>query len=267
MSKELIQLENKNGVAVVSSRVVAKDFGKRPSEVNRKIRDLIGELGCVQNCTDLFIESQYLDLQGKERLEYWMTRDGFSLLVMGFTGKEALQWKLKYIEAFNKMEEMIKSQMVVQLDSYMIADPLERARKWIEEEQERQRLALENKKLEKDNKHKEEVIEGITETLDKPTLRSRINQIVKYGTKSGYQGRYRLLYSEFEKTHHMNLKLRLASAIDKGYLKKSANRMDLICDYLDMTQELYEATVRVFEGDFRKLGLDIVEYTQREQLQ
>ena len=37
-----------------------------------------------------------------------MTRDGFSLLVMGFTGQKALQWKLKYIEAFNKMEAFIK---------------------------------------------------------------------------------------------------------------------------------------------------------------
>lgn len=111
MENKVIQLENKNGVAVVSSRVVAKDFKKRPSEVNRKIKGLIEEVGCVQNCTDLFIESQYLDSQGKEQLEYLLTRDGFSLLVMGFTGKEALQWKLQYIEAFNKMEEQIKNQI------------------------------------------------------------------------------------------------------------------------------------------------------------
>lgn len=37
-----------------------------------------------------------------------MTRDGFSLLAMGFTGRKALQWKLKYIEAFNRMEETLK---------------------------------------------------------------------------------------------------------------------------------------------------------------
>ena len=105
-----IQLFIQDGKAMVSSRVVAEDFKKRPSEVNRKIKGLIEEVGCVQNCTDLFIESQYLDSQGKEQLEYLLTRDGFSLLVMGFTGKEALQWKLQYIEAFNKMEEMIKNQ-------------------------------------------------------------------------------------------------------------------------------------------------------------
>ena len=38
-----------------------------------------------------------------------MNRDGFSLLFMGFTGKKALEWKLKYIDAFNKMEEKLKS--------------------------------------------------------------------------------------------------------------------------------------------------------------
>ena len=37
-----------------------------------------------------------------------MNRDGFSLLVMGFTGKETLEWKLKYIDAFNKMEAFIQ---------------------------------------------------------------------------------------------------------------------------------------------------------------
>ena len=41
--------------------------------------------------------------------EYLLTRDGFSLLVMGFTGSRALEWKLKYIEAFNKMEQAIKN--------------------------------------------------------------------------------------------------------------------------------------------------------------
>lgn len=91
-------MEVSNGVAVVSSRVVAKDFKKRPSEVNRKIKGLIEEVGCVQNCTDLFIESQYLDSQGKEQLEYLLTRDGFSLLVYGtfenplFLAKDVAEW-------------------------------------------------------------------------------------------------------------------------------------------------------------------------------
>lgn len=104
---ELINIQNKDGVAVVSSRVVAYDFDKRHSDVLRSIEDLNKEMSTTQNCV-LFIESQYKASNGKMNKEYLLTGDGFSLLVMGFTGKEALQWKLQYIEAFNKMEEQIK---------------------------------------------------------------------------------------------------------------------------------------------------------------
>lgn len=105
----LINIENKNGVAVVSSRVVAQDFDKRHDHVLRDINNII-ESNTTQNWGLLFIESQYKASNGKMNKEYLLTRDGFSLLVMGFTGKEALQWKLQYIEAFNRMEERIKQQ-------------------------------------------------------------------------------------------------------------------------------------------------------------
>lgn len=106
---ESIQLINKDGVAVVSSRVVAYDFDKRHDHVLRDINNII-ESNTTQNWGLLFIESQYKASNGKLNKEYLLTRDGFSLLVMGFTGKEALQWKLQYIEAFNRMEEQIKQQ-------------------------------------------------------------------------------------------------------------------------------------------------------------
>ena len=56
----------------------------------------------------LFIESSYVASNGKTNKEYLLTRDGFSLLVMGFTGQKALEWKLKYIRAFNEMEKELK---------------------------------------------------------------------------------------------------------------------------------------------------------------
>lgn len=58
----------------------------------------------------MFIESSFIN-RGKEYLECFITRDGFSLLAMGFTGAKALKWKLKYIEAFNKMEAELKKQL------------------------------------------------------------------------------------------------------------------------------------------------------------
>ncbi|WP_394913248.1 Rha family transcriptional regulator [uncultured Robinsoniella sp.] len=84
-----------------------------------------------------FIEDIYKDVQGKTRKHYWLTRDGFSLLVMGFTGPAALHWKLLYIEAFNKMEEKIKSQpditaMVTQITTQVIQTLLPEIKKAVE---------------------------------------------------------------------------------------------------------------------------------------
>ena len=106
---EVINIQNKDGVAVVSSRVVAYDFDKQHKHVLEAIENLIKDMGVAEKSAVLFIESKYQHPQNKQWYkEYLLTRDGFSLLVMGFTGKEALQWKLQYIEAFNKMEEQIK---------------------------------------------------------------------------------------------------------------------------------------------------------------
>lgn len=57
----------------------------------------------------MFTESTYISSRGRKEIEYLMNRDGFSLLVMGFTSSKALEWKLKYIDAFNKMEDRLKS--------------------------------------------------------------------------------------------------------------------------------------------------------------
>lgn len=59
------------------------------------------------NIPQYFIPSKYKDASGKSNVEYLLTRDGFSLLVMGFTGAKALEWKLKYIQAFNAMEKRL----------------------------------------------------------------------------------------------------------------------------------------------------------------
>lgn len=101
-----ITLFNQDGRILASSRDVAEKFGKRNPDVNRAIENLI-----VQNCTvkNMFIKTSYISSRGRNENEFLMDRDGFSLLVMGFTGQKALEWKLKYIDAFNKMEETLKT--------------------------------------------------------------------------------------------------------------------------------------------------------------
>ena len=104
-----IALFNQNGRILASSRDVAEKFGKSHNHVIRDIENIISKSDCPNLDSEMFVESTYQNSRGKTYKCYLMNRDGFSLLAMGFTGKEALQWKLKYIEAFNKMEETLKS--------------------------------------------------------------------------------------------------------------------------------------------------------------
>ncbi len=98
-----------NGQAVVSTRNVAEKFGKEHKHILRDVENIKGS-GVVQNWADLFISNKYQHPQNKQWYpEYLLTRDGFTLLAMGFTGKDALEWKLKYIEAFNKMESALSN--------------------------------------------------------------------------------------------------------------------------------------------------------------
>jgi Rha family phage regulatory protein len=105
----IISITNQNGKLVVSSREVARNFEKEHKHVLDSIDSLIE--GVAEKSADLFISSTYKHKQNKQVYrEYLLTRDGFTLLAMGFSGKKALEWKLKYIEAFNKMEYTIINQ-------------------------------------------------------------------------------------------------------------------------------------------------------------
>ena len=106
---QLINVTNHNGIIVVSSRDVARDFGKEHNDTKKRIRELVRDMGEISH--NYFILSEYKDSLNRTQEEYLLTRDGISLLVMGFTGVPALQWKLKYIDAFNKMEQALRNQV------------------------------------------------------------------------------------------------------------------------------------------------------------
>lgn len=102
---ELVYL--KNDEAVCDSLLVAERFGKRHADVIRAIENL-QKNDSTQNCVRCFKKSSYQDEQGKPRPMYYINRDGFTFLVMGFTGKKANEWKWNYINAFNSMEAILR---------------------------------------------------------------------------------------------------------------------------------------------------------------
>lgn len=95
-----------NGEPVVSSRQVAEKFEKQHKHVLDAIEN-IKETIKAENSALIkwFCKTTYKAGTGKNYPEYLMNKDGFSLLAMGFTGEKAIQWKIKYIEAFNRAEK------------------------------------------------------------------------------------------------------------------------------------------------------------------
>ena len=132
MKKTLVKIKNKQ--IVTDSRQVAEHFEKAHKHVLDSIRQI---LVAENSATKFFMESEH-EYRGQKVPMYYMNRDGFTLLAMGFTGKKALEWKLKYINAFNEMEAKLKAPS--NQPSYQITDEVERAKRWIEEAKERKAL-------------------------------------------------------------------------------------------------------------------------------
>ncbi len=100
---------SKAEVSVVSSLDVAETFGKQHAHVLRDIK----ELECSEEFRlSNFGESSYINSQNKKQPMYYMTRDGFTILVMGYTGEKAMRFKEAYIKQFNVMEKALQGKLI-----------------------------------------------------------------------------------------------------------------------------------------------------------
>lgn len=139
MTEFLPMITERRGVPVTTSRAVAEQFGKQHKNVMRDIENLLRDLTSpkldsledqpkighisaekdqlkiepisdgAEFARNNFMEASYNDQYGREQPMYLMTRDGFTILAMGFTGARALQFKVAYIDAFNRMEQIIRN--------------------------------------------------------------------------------------------------------------------------------------------------------------
>lgn len=217
----------KDQQAVTSSLQVAENFERNHRDVLKAVDDL--KEGVAQNYADLFYEDTYTHPQNKQSYRViYMNRDGFTLLAMGFTGKKALQFKLKYIEAFNQMENHIKQQ----LDTSQLSPELQMFNKIFQTvaNQEIKTKQLENK------------VDGISDLIamdSKDWRKEMVTILRKIALKQGGMDKYSEItnesYIRLEAKARCNLNTRLenrkknmiAQGLGKTTIKR-LNKLDII---------------------------------------
>lgn len=244
VNRDGIKVTYENDRMLVSSLEVAKNFGKNHRDVMRDIRNL--KEG-AQNCADLFYESTYVHEQNKQKYPmYLMNRDGFTLLAMGFTGKDALEWKLKYIQAFNEMEAKLND------PEFLVKRSMEYL------EQRCQALLLENSKLDKkveelsdEVSYKEDIIINLVDGVSLSNKRDIINRVVRRNG-ANYRERWSAIYREFENKYHIDLDRRL-DTYNKSNKPKMRNKLDYVEKVMGKLPELYEIACKLYEIDVKEL--------------
>ncbi|HEF9760021.1 TPA: Rha family transcriptional regulator [Campylobacter coli] len=129
INNQEVVFENKDEQVFCTSLDVAKVFGKRHDNVLADIKLILNDLREIGTSNDLLNFQEVVriskttnpkngKLVSRKMPIYNLTRDGFSLLAMGFTGKKALRFKIAFINAFNEMERIIKNQYTPKLKNY-----------------------------------------------------------------------------------------------------------------------------------------------------
>lgn len=137
---ELIKIEVVNGKPSVTSLQVAEAFGKEHFHVIRDIRAIIDADDDGFGASNFGVSS-YLSEQNKEMPMFVMSKDGFVLLVMGYTGSEAMRMKKAYIARFNEMEESLRTRN----DKPMLPKDYIAALRALADAEEEKKLALEQR--------------------------------------------------------------------------------------------------------------------------
>lgn len=208
--------------------------------------------------TDYFIKSTYLTGQNKEMPCYKVTRLGCDYLANKFTGEKGVVFTAKYVKRFYEMEQEQKPKVP---QSYKEA-LLETLRLLEENEKMQEQITQQKEEITQQKveiSHKEDVIIGLVDDIDLATKRQRITQIVRHGADNNYAERYNLLYSEFERKYHCDLKRRMKNFNEVERFRheppkpKAKCTMDYIDNGMKMIPQLYEIACKLFENDVEKL--------------
>lgn len=241
-----IILSTQNGEPVASSRQIAESFEKRHDHVMRDIDSIKKD---APNFGEMFFETQAPDSYGRPQRTYLMNRDGFTLLAMGFTGKAALEWKLRYIAAFNAMEKQLATRSTSQLQD--LSPELQYLIK-LERQQNQQA-----KQLEQVNERLDAACEAFSLSAGpdwKKVCQNVISSVAmkRGGTDDDFEAVWNEIYEAMER-RGFNLELRVSNAksraMKNGICKSDVRKISkakiiesggkkIICAFVDSVREL-----------------------------
>ncbi len=180
MTTDIIQsnvvYKTEKGTPVTDSVKVAGVFDKQHKNVLKAIRNLAAQNSAAKKW---FYETRYTDSRGQQQPMFVMNRDGFSLLAMSLTGEKALQFKVAFIEQFDKMEAAIKN--VTPAIPQTFAEALRLAATQQEQIEEQQRL-IEAKERQIEESAPRVLFSQAVETAESSIL---INELAKILCQNG----------------------------------------------------------------------------------
>lgn len=219
-------------IATINSKEVAEMMEMEHKTLLRKIDSINKDFGSAKVCHENYwVESTY-ENRGKDYRCYEVTKMGCEFLAHKSTGSKGNIFTAKYMQRFNEMEKELQQ---IQVASYMIADPIERAKKWIEEETIRQEQA----KLLENQKPKVEVYDNFIDkshTLGFRELRKEIESASGFRVK---ENKLREILRELKIINKSNIKA-TAEAIRKGL----AVTKDIDLDVGTKTQDRFTMSAR-----------------------
>lgn len=221
-----LKVIEQNKELYVDSREVAEMTNKRHADLVRSIESYLEVLG--QNAKlrsdDFFLESSYQAGTGKQYKHYLLTKKGCDMVANKMTGEKGILFTATYVDAFYQMQEQIKQTAISMSDSYMIEDPVQRAKRWIEEQQEKLMLEQEIGELKPKADYVDEILKSngtmtVTQiAADYGLSATKLNKILNEARLQRKVGNQWILYKE-----HMNKGLTKSNTIS---IVRSDGRQD-----------------------------------------
>ena len=185
--------------------------------------------------SDYFISSTYKDKSGKENKCYLVTKLGCDFLANKFTGEKGILFTAKYVKRFDEMEKKLDN-------TYKLPTTYKEALLQLVEQVE------ENEKLLKDNNHKQEVINGLTDDIDIYKKKDVINRICRR-RNGNYANRYKELYKCFRENFHIDLEARCEGYNLKQIKKKDQLSVIKYAEQFGYIDDLYSCCTKLFEAE------------------